>query len=102
MKELHFYIKDSIEVFGSDGDASRMLPHRILVGTMLSTLLNGGAEGKKREDDEKHLKRLVIEHCDEKNGRLLSREEGLKVLKYAGEKYFGRFQLITMFDRFNK
>lgn len=45
---------------------------------MLSTLLNGGTEGKKREDDEKHLKRLVIEHCDEKNGRLLQEKRALR------------------------
>ena len=70
---------------------------------MLRTLLNEepsiGGTGKVRENDEKLMKTEVASQC---NKKLLTKSEGLKILDYAGERYFGRFLLITMHKKFSK
>ena len=67
MKELHYFIKDSSEVFGNASGVESAMPHRIMVGCMFSTLVNqdkeGKGEGKSRENDERFLKDIVIKHC---------------------------------------
>ena len=78
-----------------------------MVGCLFSTLVNqdreGNGRGKNRENDERHLKDLVIKHCQKNEGKaLLTKAEGLKILKYASERYFSRFFLIKMFDKFKK
>lgn len=103
MKELHYYIKDSSEVFGSGNNPQSTMPHRIMVAAMFSTLVNGDSEGtgkdKNRDQDERYLKEIVIAHCEKK---YISKAQGLKILKYASERYFSRFLLIKMFDKFQK
>ena len=67
MKELHYFIKDSTEVFGNVTGPESALPHRIMVGCMFSTLVNqdkeGNGAGKNRENDERYLKDIVIKQC---------------------------------------
>ena len=70
---------------------------------MFKVLLNEdptlGGSGKKRENDEKLLKSEVALHC---NKKLLTKNEGLKILQYAGERYFGRYMLLTLHKKFPK
>ena len=107
MKELHYYIKDSSELFGNTTDPTATMPHRIMVAAMFSTLANQDSEGngnaKNRENDQRHLKDIVIKHCEKRGGKvILTKAQGMKILKYASERYFSRFMLIKMFDKFKK
>lgn len=45
MKELHYYVKDSCQLFGNILDPESSMAHRIFVGIMCSTLLNQDEQG---------------------------------------------------------
>lgn len=46
LKELHYYIKDSLILFGKAEEGANLNKHRIFVGIMISLLLNNDAEAK--------------------------------------------------------
>lgn len=41
LKELHYYIKDSIMLFGKTNDINKLKKHRIFIGIMTAVLVNG-------------------------------------------------------------
>lgn len=55
MKELHYFIKDSLALFGKAEEGIDLNKHRIFVGIMLSILMNQNPEGdavnKSRPED---------------------------------------------------
>lgn len=74
---------------------------------MLTILLNNDGEAtgqnKNRAEDQRIARELVTNHCKKMEGfDSLTKNEGLLILNYAKQKYFSKFELIKMFDKFKK